>query len=52
MKYLIIIFLMLFCYSAGKRDKQNTIKERAKKIEKVCYTNQDIELIIFGEKQE
>lgn len=54
---LIICFLILFCcgffsgYRNGEKAKQQEIENRAKQINKECYTNQDIELIIFNEKQ-
>ena len=60
---LIICFFILFCcgffsgYKNGERNKQQEIKNRtdkvlkSKQINKECYTNQDIELIIFNEKQ-
>ena len=38
-----------FCF--GGIATQDSIENRAKKIEKECYTETDIELIIFGEKQ-
>ena len=36
----------------GQKGRQQEIENRAKQINKECYTNQDIELIIFGEIQE
>lgn len=42
----------LLGFYAGERNKQREIENRAKQINKECYTNQDIELIIFGEIQE
>jgi len=38
----------------GKSSKQREIENRAKKIEKEkkCITNQELKIIIFGEKQE
>jgi len=36
----------------GKSSKQREIENRAKKIKKECITNQELEVIIFGEKQE
>lgn len=60
MKSIIFIFLACcvgvsslcyFAYKCGEvNNKQETVN-RAKKIEKECYTNQDIEIIIFGETQ-
>jgi uncharacterized membrane protein len=38
-------------FYAGKRDKQTEIENRAKELNKECYTNQDIEYIIFKESQ-
>ena len=57
---LIICFLILLCcgffsgYKNGERNKQQEIENRTDKVLKInkeCYTNQDIELIIFNEKQ-
>ena len=54
---LIICFLVLFCcgffsgYKNGEREKQQEIENRAKQINKECYTNQELEIIIFNEKQ-
>lgn len=60
MKAIIFIFLACcvcifsMCYYAYKMGEVRATKEvvsRAKEIEKECYTNQDIEIIIFGETQ-
>lgn len=61
MKAIITIFLTCcvavfsicyFSYKIGQKDeKQETVK-RAKELVKQSYTNEDIEYIIFGEKQE
>lgn len=54
---LIICFFILFCcgffsgYRNGEKAKQQEIENRAKQIEKDCYTNEDVEIIIFNEKQ-
>ena len=54
---LIICFFTLFCcgffsgYKNGEKAKQQEIENRAKQINKECYNNQDIELIIFNESQ-
>ena len=57
---LIICFFILFCcgffsgYKNGEREKQQEIENRtdkvlkSKQINKECYTNQDIEIIVFG----
>ena len=58
---LIICFFTLFCcgffsgYKNGERNKQQEIENRTDKVLKInkeCYTNQDIEIIVFGETQE
>ena len=36
----------------GQKAKQQEIENRAKQINKECYTNQDIEIIVFGNTQE
>ena len=36
----------------GQKAKQQEIENRAKQINKECYNNQDIEIIVFGETQE
>lgn len=47
-----VFSLCYFAYKCGQKDeKQQTVK-RAKEIVKECYTNAEIEYIIFGEKQE
>ena len=38
--------------SSSERSKQTEIENRAKQINKECYTNQDIEIIVFGNTQE
>ena len=55
----IVIAVVLFiCFLSflggiiiGQKAKQQEIENRAKQINKECYTNQDIELIIFNEPQ-
>ena len=61
---LIICFFILSCcgffsgYKNGERNKQQEIKNRtdkvlkSKQINKECYTNQELETIIFGNTQE
>lgn len=48
----VVVFSLCYCaYKFGQKDeKQQTVK-RAKQIVKECYTNQDIEIIVFGETQ-
>ena len=54
-----LLLFLIFCsvimffggFFIGKDSKQNEIENRAKKIEKECYTETDLELIIFNEKQ-
>ena len=36
----------------GGKEEQTEIENRAKQINKECYNNQDIEIIVFGETQE
>ena len=52
---LLVVVLYAFYllgFSAGKRDKQTEIENRAKEIkQKEIYTNQDIEYIIFKQSQ-
>lgn len=40
----------LGCFS-GEKEKETEIKNRALELDKECYTNQDIEYIIFKEQQ-
>ena len=54
---LIVAFIITFIssllvgISIGEDSKQIEIRNRAKKINKECYTNTDLEYIIFNEKQ-
>lgn len=61
MKAIIIIFLSCcvgisslcyFAYKCGQEDEKQQAVKRAKQIVKECYTNAEIEYIIFGETQE
>ena len=54
-----VLFVLLVYYLAlfigiqyGKLIKQREIENRAKEVNKECITNQELEVIIFGEKQE
>lgn len=48
-----LAYLLLFSgIYYGKLKNQNEIENRAKQINKECITNQELEIIIFGEKQE
>lgn len=48
-----VYYLALFIgIQYGKLIKQREIENCAKKINKECITNQELEVIIFGEKQE
>jgi len=38
-------------FKSGQESKQKEIENRAKKINKECFTNSDIEQIIFNEEQ-
>ena len=55
----IIAVLLFICFLSflggiiiGQKAKQQEIENRAKQINKECYTNQELEVIIFGEIQE
>lgn len=50
----LFIILLAFIYGVlvGRKEKQTEIENRAKQINKECYTNQELEVIIFGETQE
>ena len=55
----IIAVLVFVCFLSslggffvGQKAKQQEIENRAKQINKECYNNQDIEIIVFGETQE
>ena len=55
---IIIVALLFICFFIflggiiiGQKAKQQEIENRAKQINKECYNNQDIELIIFNEEQ-
>ena len=56
---IIIAVLLFVCFLSflggiiiGQKAKQQEIENRAKQINKECYTNQDIEIIVFGNTQE
>ena len=56
---IIIVVLLFICFLSflggiiiGQKAKQQEIENRAKQINKECYNNQDIEIIVFGETQE
>ena len=53
---LYIVVVMIICFFlgvySGEKTKQTEIEKRANKLPiKECYTNQDIELIIFNQHQ-
>jgi uncharacterized membrane protein len=56
----VIVTVLLFVCSlsflggvfVGQKSKQQEIENRAKQINKECYNNQELEVIIFGETQE
>lgn len=57
MKDLIIMAILIFlvftiAVYTGKNIKKNEITRRANLHYKKCYSNQDLEVIIFGEIQE
>ena len=47
----LIIATMWCCYKLGVQHNQNTIEERANDVDTECYSETDLEYIIFGEKQ-
>ena len=53
---IVLVFILFFVFllgeNSGQKIKQTEIENRAKQINKECYTNQDIEIIVFGETQE
>lgn len=48
----VLFFVFLLGENSGQKIKQQEIENRAKQINKECYTNQELEVIIFGEIQE
>lgn len=52
----VLVFILFFTFllgeNSGQKVKQQEIENRAKQINKECYTNQDVEIIVFGETQE
>ena len=48
----ILFFIFLLGENSGQKIKQTEIENRAKQINKECYTNQDLEVIIFNQIQE
>ena len=46
------VVLFLGGIFVGQKAKQQEIENRVKQINKECYNNQDIEIIVFGETQE
>ena len=53
---IVLVFILFFVFllgeNSGQKIKQTEIENRAKQINKECYTNQDVEIIVFGETQE
>ena len=53
---IVLVFILFFVFllgeNSGQKIKQTEIENRAKQINKECYNNQDIEIIVFGETQE
>jgi len=54
--FIVLLLTMNLCYLfggyfRGQKDKQTEIENRAKELNKECYTNQDIEYIIFSQSQ-
>ena len=55
---IVITVLLFICFLSflggifiGQKAKQTEIRDRALEINKDCYTNQDIEIIIFNKSQ-
>ena len=49
---IIIVFILFSVFLLGAKSNQLEVENRAKNIEqRECYTQTDIELIIFGEPQ-
>lgn len=46
-----ICALLFLAFISGEKSKEREIIDRAKNINKVCYTNEDIEIIIFNKSQ-
>ena len=50
---IVLVFILFFVFllgeNSGQKNKQTEIENRAKQINKECYTNQDVEIIVFGE---
>lgn len=50
---IVLVFILMFlCFMAGKSTRQQEIEDRVWPIQKDCYNQQDLEIIIFGEIQE
>jgi uncharacterized membrane protein len=51
--YVVLIFLIGYSFGKfiGGEKKETEIENRAKELNKECYTNQDIEYIIFKQSQ-
>lgn len=43
--------LLYISFISGEKSKEREIRDRAKDINKECYTNEDIEKIIFNASQ-
>ena len=56
--FVVTLAFYILGFYAGERNKQREIENRtdkvlkSKQINKECYNNQDIEIIVFGETQE
>lgn len=52
--YVLLTFLVAYSFGkfVGGKKEQTEIENRAKQINKECYTNQDLEIIIFNQVQE
>lgn len=52
LKCIALCFIVYVSYTEGQHDAIKKVVERANKFNKVEYSLQDVEIIIFGEKQE
>lgn len=50
--FVVTLAFYLLGFYAGGRYKQREVENRAKQINKECYTNQELEVIIFNQIQE
>lgn len=48
---IICYLLFLLCFYSGEKERQDTIENRAKEIKTETLTQQQLEIVIFGEPQ-